>query len=99
MTAYMVLTHTVADVDRFVGEYVSQVRPLLQKHGIEVIAAGFGMTPLEGSANSAVVFRSASEEAFHRFYDDPEFDGPKALRHSISLNSDMLIVPAFTPPA
>ena len=98
MTAYLVLTHKVTDVDRYTGEYVPQVMPLLAKHGIEVVAAHFGATALEGSADSAVVLRAETEAAFRDFYDDPDYAGPKALRLSITSDQDMVVAPEFTPP-
>ena len=50
---------------------------------------------LEGNANSALVFRAESEEAFHAFYSDPDNAGPIALRHSITSDRSMVVVPAF----
>ena len=64
MTAYMVLTHTVHDAAAFARDYIPAIRPVLQKHHIEVIAISLDTTPLAGEANSAVVFRAASEDVF-----------------------------------
>src|SRR5215212_4601581 len=89
MTAYLALTHKVADVDKYIGDYLPQVAPLLQKHGIEVLAADFGATALEGSADSIVVLRAETEGAFRDFYDDPEYAGAKALRLSITSDQHM----------
>lgn len=99
MTAYLALTHEVADVDRYVGEYVPQVMPLLEKHGIEVLAAHFGATAIEGSADSVIGLRARSEEAFRKFYDDPEYADAKALRLSITSARNMVAAPEFTPPS
>lgn len=98
MTAYLALTHKVADVDRYVGEYVPQVMPILEKHGIEVLAAHFGATAIEGSADSVIMLRAESEEAFRKFYDDPEYADPKALRWSITSDRNMVAAPEFTRP-
>jgi uncharacterized protein (DUF1330 family) len=95
MTAYMVLTHTVHDAAAFARDYVPAIRPVLRKHDIEVIAISLDTTPLEGQANSAVVFRAASEEVFREFYDDPDFEGPKQLRHSMTSDRTMVVVPAL----
>ena len=98
MTAYLVLTQRVADVDKYVGEYVPQLVPLVQKHGIEVLAAHFGATAIEGNADSVIVMRAGSEAAFRSLYDDPEYAGPKALRWSITSEQNMVVAPEFTPP-
>jgi uncharacterized protein (DUF1330 family) len=48
MAAYLVLMQEVDDVDRYRNEYLPGVRPLLKKHGAEVIVAGFDAEPAEG---------------------------------------------------
>jgi uncharacterized protein (DUF1330 family) len=98
VTAYLALTHKVADVDKYLGDYVPQVTPLLSKHGIEVLAAHFGATALEGSVDSVILLRAESEGAFHDFYDDPDYVEPKALRASITSERNMVVAPEFTPP-
>ena len=98
MTAYLALTHKVADVDKYVGEYVPQVMPILQKHGIEILAAQFGAEAIEGNADSLILLRAESEAAFSDFYDDPDYAGPKALRLSITSDQDMVVAPEFAPP-
>lgn len=96
MTAYLVLTHEVVDLDRYVGEYVPLVGPLLEKHCIDVLVGHFGAAALEGTANSVVVLRAESEDALRAFYDDPDYAGPKALRQSITANVNGIIAPEFT---
>ncbi len=95
MTAYMVLTHTVHDAEAFARDYIPAIRPVLRKHHIEVIAISLDTTPLEGEANSAVVFRAASEDAFREFYDDPDFEEPKKIRHSMTSDRTMVVIPSF----
>ena len=95
MTAYMVLTHTVHDAEAFARDYIPAIRPVLQKHQIEVIAISLDTTPLEGEANSAVVFRAASEDVFRDFYDDPDFERPKQIRHSMTSDRTMVVIPSF----
>ena len=50
MPAYIVLMQQVDDVDRYRSEYVPAVRPLLQKHGAELVVAGSDAKPAEGEA-------------------------------------------------
>lgn len=99
MTAYLALTHKVADVDKYVGEYVPKVMPLLQKHGIEVLAAHFGAKAVEGSADSLILLRAGSDAAFTAFYNDPDYADPKALRLSITSGGNMVIAPEFEMPS
>jgi uncharacterized protein (DUF1330 family) len=99
MTAYLVVTQTIGDVDAYVGEYGPPVLQLFDKYGIEVVAAQFGAQAMEGDANCVVILRAESEDVFRTLYDDPEYAAPKALRHSITSNTNMLVAPAFTPPA
>ena len=98
MTAYMVLTHMVHDAAAFRRDYIPAIRPVLRKHDIEVIAISLGASPLEGTANSAVVFRAASEAVFHQFYNDPEFEEPKQIRHSMTSDRTMVVIPALEEP-
>lgn len=95
MTAYAALTQKVADLDKYVGEYMPEVGPLLEKYGIEVVVAHFGATAVEGSADSVVILRAESEDALRNFYDDPDYAGLKALRQSITLDQNMLVAPEF----
>jgi len=99
MTAYVVLTQQVSDVDRYVGEYAPQAMPILQKYGIEVLVFQIGATSLEGDADSVVVLRADSEDDLRGFYDDPGYAGPKALRHSITSGAAMVLAAAFAPPS
>ena len=98
MTAYLALTHDVADVDKYLGEYVPPVLQLFEKYGIEVLVAQVGASAIEGSANSVIILRAESEDAFHNFYDDPDYAAPKALRHSITSKPNLLVAPEFMPP-
>ena len=41
MAAYFVVMQQVHDTDRYLNEYVPRVMPFLEKHGGEVLAAGF----------------------------------------------------------
>ena len=43
MTAYLALTQKVNDLDKYQETYIPQVRPLLEKYGIEVLVAQFGV--------------------------------------------------------
>ena len=58
MAAYFVVMQQVHDTDRYLNEYVPRVMPFLEKHGGEVLAAGFEGEALEGDPpNSTIVIR------------------------------------------
>jgi uncharacterized protein (DUF1330 family) len=45
MAAYFVVMQQLDKVDRYRNDYLPAVRPLLTKHGAEVLAAGFDSEP------------------------------------------------------
>ena len=99
MAAYLVLMHEVDDVDRYRGEYVPAVGPLLQKHGAQVLVAGFDAEAAEGEPpNSTVVIRFDDAEAVWGFLNDPEYQPVKEIRLSTTSRRQMVVAPEFTPP-
>lgn len=99
MPGYLVVTQTVNDLEKYMGEYLPQAMPLLQKHGIEVVVAHFNGEAAEGSGNCALVLKGPSTDAVTAFLNDPEYAAPKALRHSISSGATVMVAPNFTPPS
>lgn len=98
MTAYFVLMQHVDDIERYRSEYVPAVRPLLRKHGAEVLVTGFDADVAEGQPpNSTVVIRFPDVAAAWGFLDDPEYQPLKELRYSITSRGQAIIVPEFTP--
>jgi uncharacterized protein (DUF1330 family) len=53
MTAYLALTQKVNDLDKYQETYIPQVRPVLEKYGIEVLVAHFGATAIEGAQTAS----------------------------------------------
>ena len=99
MAAYLVLMQEVDDVARYGNEYVPGAVPLLQKHGGELVVAGFDATPAQGEPpNSTVVIRFPDADAAWGFLDDPDYQPVKQLRLSITSRGQMVIAPEFTPP-
>ena len=99
MAAYLVLMQEVDDVDRYRSEYVPGVRPLLQKHGAQVLVAGFDAEVAEGEPpNSTVVIRFADAEAVWGFLHDPEYQPVKEIRLSTTSRAQMVVAPEFAPP-
>jgi uncharacterized protein (DUF1330 family) len=99
MAAYLVLMQEVDDVDRYRSEYLPGVVPLLQKHGAEVLVAGFDAEAAEGEPpNSTVVIRFADADAVWGFLNDPDYQPVKEIRLSTTSRGQMVVAPEFTPP-
>jgi uncharacterized protein (DUF1330 family) len=99
MAAYLVLMQEVNDVDRYRAEYLSAIRPFLQKHGAKTLVAGFSAEAAEGEPpNSTVVLRFADASAAWGFLRDPEYQPLKAIRLSVTSRGQMVVSPDFVPP-
>ena len=99
MTAYIVVTQTISDLETYMSDYVSQVIPFIVKHEGEVIVAASQAQPLEGNpADGVVVLKFPSEEAALAFVNDPGYQPVKKIRHSITTNGNMVLAPEFQAP-
>jgi uncharacterized protein (DUF1330 family) len=98
MAAYFVLMQHVEDVDRYRDEYLPAVRPLLKKHGAEVLVAGFDSEPAEGTPpNSTVVIRFADTTAVWAFLNDPDYQPVKEIRFSVTSRGQAVVAPQLVP--
>jgi uncharacterized protein (DUF1330 family) len=98
MAAYLVLMQEVHDVDRYRDEYLTGLRPLLKKHGAEVLVAGFDAQPAEGDPpNSTVVLRFADAAAAWGLLNDPDYQPVREVRFSVTSRGQAVIAPEFTP--
>lgn len=96
MAAYFVLMQQVDDTNRYRNEYVPSVLPLLEKHGGEVLVAGFDAEPAEGKPpNSTIVLRFPDAGAAWGFLDDPDYRPVKELRFSITSRGQAVVVPGL----
>ena len=96
MAAYLVLMQEVHDVDRYRNEYLPGLRPLLKKHGAEVLVAGFDAEPAEGDPpNSTVVLRFADAAAAWGLLEDPEYRPVKEIRFSVTSRGQAVVAPGF----
>ena len=100
MAAYFVLMQQIDDIDRYRNEYLPGLRPLLNKHGAEVVVAGFEAEAAEGEPpNSTVVIRFSDVSAAWSFLNDPDYLPVKELRYSITSLGQAVVVPEFMPAA
>jgi len=99
MAVYFVASYDIADPKAY-EPYPGLVRPLLQKHGAEILVADFASTPVEGTPGAVtVVVRFASEAAARAFYDDPDYAPVLQLRLDTTTNGRAVMVKGFVPPA
>ena len=78
--------------DSWVKEYAQGVTPILERHGGRYLARTKIMEKIEGDRELPILFvivEWPSREAFHAFFEDPEYQKFKHLRHDHS--SDELI--------
>ncbi len=95
MSVYVVNAYDIYDPEMF-KDYPPRVAPLLQKHGAKLLAMETNPKALEGkpkTMNAIVEF--PSEEAVHKFYDDPEYQTFIHLRHNSTSNCTMIILKQF----
>jgi len=98
MAAYFVLMQQVDDVDRYRDEYLPAVRPLLKKHGAEVLVAGFDSEPAEGEPpNSTVAIRFADTAAAWGFLNDADYEPVKEIRFSVTSRGQAVVAPQLVP--
>jgi len=88
----------IDDRDRYMNEYVPQVRALLRRHGAEFLVAGPGVEPAEGDPpNSTVVIRFVDTNAAWGFLNDPDYQPVKEIRLSTTSRVQMVVAPEVTP--
>jgi uncharacterized protein (DUF1330 family) len=98
LSAYVIVSYDISDPEGYKG-YVPGVLPLIAKHGGEVLVADFSATCLEGDKRSVhVVLRFASEGAARAWYDDPEYEPVRGIRHATCSNNSLVVAKEFVPP-
>jgi uncharacterized protein (DUF1330 family) len=85
MPAYKIVDVAVKDPVAY-EEYKRGVAPLIQKHGGEYLVRGGDFEVVEGDwrPNRLVIFRFPDRASVTAFYDDPEYQDLKALRHRVA---------------
>ena len=82
------------DDDSWVKEYAQNVTPILERHGGRYLARTKTMEKIEGDRELPTLFvivEWPSQEAFHEFFADPEYQKFKHLRHDHS-NDELIQV-------
>ena len=72
------------DDDSWVKEYAQNVTPILERHGGRYLARTKTMEKIEGDRELPTLFvivEWPSREAFHEFFEDPEYQKYKHLKN------------------
>ena len=87
MPAYMIVTASISDRERFIEGYGKAAGTLVEKFGGKYILRGPGAELLEGSFGdgaSMVISQWPDKAAVHAFWNSPEYQEVKKLREDIS---------------
>ena len=97
MSAYIIASYDIEDPKGY-EDYLPGVRPLLAKHGAEVLVADYDARALEGDRRSVyVVLRFPSEEAALAWYHDPDYGPVKKIRFASCNNENLVLAKPSTP--
>jgi uncharacterized protein (DUF1330 family) len=73
MSGYLIANYDITNPDGY-NAYVSSVGPTIVAHGGEILVAGPGSEPVEGSPGSVtVVLKFPSKDALRGWYDSAEY--------------------------
>lgn len=92
MSAYLVVDVTVHDPEMFKG-YMSQVPPIVKKHGGTYLARGGVVEVQEGDwhPQRLVVVEFPDKQHAQAFLADPEYQPVVAIRHAAATTNMVLI--------
>ena len=92
MAGYVIADVTVEDREQY-AEYRRQVTPTLEQYGGEFLVRGGEHDTLEGTwrPGRLVVIRFESVETARAWWSSAEYEGPRALRQSISTGSLVVV--------
>lgn len=87
MPAYMIVTAIIADRDAFITGYGAAAAALVAQFGGKYVLRGPGATLLEGDFGegaSVVISEWPDKQAAQAFWDSPEYQKIKTLRHGVA---------------
>ena len=94
MPAYMIVTATIHDRERFVAGYAPAAARLIEQFGGEYLLRGPGVQCLEGDiadGASIVISKWPDRAAIHAFWNSPEYSEVKKLREGLA-DAQVLVV-------
>ncbi len=85
MAYYVIFDVTIHDRSKY-GEYMAQVKPVIEAAGGRYLVRGGAHTVIEGDwqPTRLVILEFPSQAACESFYTSPGYQGLKALRMSVS---------------
>jgi uncharacterized protein (DUF1330 family) len=99
MSAYVIAQYDIVDPKAY-QSYIAGVRPLLQKHGAELLAADHESDAWEGrKPGVTVVLKFDSEKAAREWYNDPAYGPVKQIRLNSTKNGTLALVKEFKMPS
>ncbi len=92
MAVYMIVDVDVKDQSAY-ERYKAEVPALISKHGGECLVRGGNYEVLEGGWKPIrlILFRFPDKESVHAFFNDPEYQPLKEIRHSVA-ETDIVLV-------
>ena len=92
MTVFAIAQARVIDRAQL-NNYVAAASPTLQAHGARVIAFDESPEVIEGATDKprTVIVEFESAEAFHKWYESPEYQAAKTLREGASVGDFILV--------
>lgn len=99
---YMIAQIQIEDQEKYFSEYGAAVAPIIMQTGAKVLVATPTVDTLEGewTGNWTVVLEFPSEEAAMKdWYNSDAYVEVRKLRMNTTSVGNMVIAPAFVPPA
>ncbi len=87
MPAYMIVTATISDRDKFIAGYGATTGAIVEKYGGKYVLLGPGAELLEGNFGdgaSMVISEWPDKAAVYKFWNSPEYQEAKKLRADIA---------------
>lgn len=99
---YMIAQIQIEDQEKYFNDYANGVVPIINSTGAKVLVASPSVNSLEGEwvGNWTVVIEFPSEEAaMADWYNSEEYVEVRKLRMDATSAGNLVIAPAFVPPA
>jgi uncharacterized protein (DUF1330 family) len=92
MPVYAISQASVDDQETL-DEYVAAAMPLLQAHQVKILSFDESPTMIEGSVEHprTVILEFESAQAFHKWYESPEYQAARKLRENASRGTFILV--------
>ncbi len=99
MKAYMITFVRFQDLDAYNREYIKPAHAILTRHGGVALAVSDDMKVIEGEMpkGRTVIVEFPSMEHAEAFYNDPEYQPFKAIRHKYTECDSGIIEKGFDP--